>query len=91
MKGKTIEEAKKIIETFIEMIKREEKNEEKFSRRGRFYSISGKKYRPRPRFYIFSDDDLRNPEVLQRVEDVPTSKRTAEYLKQIKEVSNTNY
>lgn len=69
----------------------EEINEEKFSRRGRFYSISGKKYRPRPRFYIFSDDDLRNPEVLQRVEDVPTSKRTAEYLKQIKEVSNTNY
>ncbi len=29
LKGKTIEEAKKIIETFIEMIKREEKNEEK--------------------------------------------------------------
>ena len=29
LKGKTIEEAKKIIETFIEMIKREEKDEEK--------------------------------------------------------------
>lgn len=29
LRGKTIEEAKKIIETFIKMIKREEKNEEK--------------------------------------------------------------
>lgn len=29
LKGKTIEEAKEIIETFIEMIKREEKDEEK--------------------------------------------------------------
>lgn len=29
LKGKTIQEAKKIIETFIEMIKREEKDEEK--------------------------------------------------------------
>ena len=29
LKGKTIEEAKQIIETFIEMIKREEKDEEK--------------------------------------------------------------
>lgn len=67
-----------------------EKNEDKIERRDRFYPHSGKKYRPRPHVYIFSDDDLRNPDVLQRVEDVPTRKRTAEYVKQIKDVSNTN-
>lgn len=62
------------------------------NRRKRFYSTysSQQRYRRKPLVYIFSEDDLLNENVLQFVEDIPTLKRSKEYLEQIKGVSSHN-
>ena len=68
----------------------DEAKEKKMKRRTGFYGENNKpKARPRPRIYLFSDDDLRNLELLRQVENVPTGQRTSEQLKKIKETSNT--
>lgn len=62
----------------------------KTDRRDRFYSNTKKNGKRRPRIYIFTDEDLRNPELLAKVEDVPTQLRTGEYLESIKHLSTQN-
>ena len=66
-----------------------EENIKKHGRRQAFYpdGESGKQS-PRPRVYIFSEADLRNPEVLRFVEDVPTYRRTSMQLKDIRDKSD---
>lgn len=66
-----------------------EENIKKHGRRQAFYpdGESGKQS-PRPRVYLFSEADLRNPEVLRFVEDVPTYRRTSMQLKDIRDKSD---
>lgn len=62
----------------------------KEDRRNRFYGLSDLRpdgRRRRPHIYIFSPEDLLNPEVTEKVESVPTRKRTGEYLESIKSIS----
>ena len=58
-------------------------------RRGFYPDDATSRQRPRPRVYLFSDADLRNPEVLRSVEDVPTYRRTGQQLKEIRDLSDT--
>lgn len=59
--------------------------------RAKFYgSVGNKVARRKPRVYIFTDSDLANSEVINEVEAVPTYKRSAEYLKNIKYLSESN-
>lgn len=44
-------------------------------------------FRRKPLFYLFSEDDLCNEDVLQMVEDTPTLKRTNDMLEQLKRLS----
>ena len=84
------ERKQSMVDFTIESAIDEEAKERQAARRTEFYDESGKhKKRPRPRIYLFSDDDLRNLELLRQVENVPTSQRTAEQLNKIKETSNT--
>lgn len=65
-------------------------NEEQVRLMEGFYPKNGNriaKRKQRYHVYTFSDDDLRNQEVLARVEDVPTLYRTSETLSQIKSLS----
>ena len=66
-----------------------EENIKNHGRRQAFYpdGESGKQS-PRPRVYLFSEADLRNPEVLRFVEDVPTYRRTSMQLKDIRDKSD---
>lgn len=64
-------------------------SEAAISRRGRYYGDSPMPKR-RARCYIFSEDDLRNDNVVARVEDVPTALRSSEYYESIKQLSKTN-
>lgn len=69
-----------------------EENLEKATRRDRYYDGQErggrtKKLRRRPHIYIFSAEDLSNPELLEQVENVPTRHRTGEYLEKIKRLS----
>lgn len=66
-----------------------EENIKKHGRRQTFYpdGESGKQS-SRPRVYLFSEADLRNPEVLRFVEDVPTYRRTSMQLKDIRDKSD---
>lgn len=67
-----------------------EKDPIREDRRIRFYGLSGHRangQHHRPHVYIFSSEDLRNAEVLEMVESVPTKKRTGKYLEGIKNIS----
>ena len=78
------------IDFTVESTVDDEAKEKNLKRRTGFYGENNKqKVRPRPRIYLFSDDDLRNLELLRQVENVPTGQRTAEQLNKIKETSNT--
>ncbi len=59
-------------------------------RRDRFYPRNNRRQQRKPYIYIFSEKDLLNPEVLEKVEEVPTHLRTNECLKQIQNLSSQN-
>lgn len=59
----------------------------KSDRRGRFYDTKKGKKKRRPHFYIFSEEDLRNDALVEKVENVPTRDRTGEYLENIRKKS----
>lgn len=68
----------------------EEEAAEREEQRNVYYGGVGRKVRRKPRVYIFSDDDLSNASVINEVESVPTYKRSAELLRSIRNLSNTN-
>lgn len=60
-------------------------------RRERFYtSMLSSTSRHHNRIYIFSDEDLRNDALLEKVESTPTHLRSSEYLENIKHLSSRN-
>lgn len=65
-------------------------NPEKNDRRDRYYPRGNYKHQRKPYVYIFSENDLRNPALVAKVEEVPTHLRTNEYLKQIQSLSSQN-
>lgn len=64
----------------------EEVNPEKNERRFRFYPDDKKKTRRHPNYYIFSEEDMLNPDVVESVEETPTRSRTYEQLNNIKAI-----
>lgn len=68
----------------------EEEAAEREEQRNVYYGGVGRKTRRKPRVYIFSNDDLCNACVINEVESVPTYKRSAELLRSIRNLSNSN-
>ena len=68
----------------------EEEAAEREEQRNVYYGGVGRKTRRKPRVYIFSNDDLCNASVINEVESVPTYKRSAELLRSIRNLSNSN-
>ena len=68
----------------------EEEAAEREEQRNVYYGGVGRKTRRKPRVYIFSNDDLCNSSVINEVESVPTYKRSAELLRSIRNLSNSN-
>lgn len=69
----------------------EEEALEREEQRNKYYGATrNKRTRKRSSIYLFTEDDLSNLEVISEVESVPTYKRTAEYLRNIKQLSKTN-
>ena len=68
----------------------EEEAAEREEQRNVYYGGVGRKTRRTPRVYIFSNDDLCNASVINEVESVPTYKRSAELLRSIRNLSNSN-
>ena len=62
----------------------------KEKRREDFYKGAKQKPRRRNHVYIFSEDDLSNPEVQHLVDDIPTRRRSVEYVDHIKYISTQN-
>lgn len=79
----TKKRANKVIQNVYE-------NPEKNDRRDRYYPRRNYKQQRKPYVYIFSENDLRNPALVAKVEEVPTHLRTNEYLKQIQSLSSQN-
>ena len=82
---RTIEEAKRQADE-------EDKQAELRERRERYYKNdnSNSQYKRRPHIYIFSQKDLDNEDVILKVEDTPTYKRTRQMLDDIHNQSNGN-
>lgn len=62
---------------------------EQDARRNRYYASTPHKTRTRPHVYLYSADDLDNPEVQERVDAVPTRLRTGAYLQEIRSLAGT--
>ncbi len=77
----------------LEEIENEETLEQEIdhnNRRNEYYGRERKvTRRTPPRVYLFTDDDLRNEQLIYEVESVPTYRRTGEVMKRIKELSKT--
>ncbi len=78
--------------------KREDKDIPKFeetpeqqARRNRFYTDRPQKIRKIPRCYLFSEADLENADLLEKVEQIPTWRRTNEQLQAIRAYSAENF
>lgn len=78
--------------------KREDKDIPKFeetpeqqARRNRFYTDRPQKFRKIPRCYLFSEADLENADLLEKVEQIPTWRRTNEQLQAIRACSAENF
>ena len=82
IKRHTQEEANRIAEE-------QEKAAERQDRRNRYYGNEGNnlKYKRRPHIYLFHSEDLDNDNVIAKVEDTPTYKRTKEILESINSLS----
>lgn len=80
----------------IEEIKRqaaeEDKQAERQNRRNHYYSddTNNPQYKRRPHIFIFSQKDLDNEDVILKVEDTPTYKRTRQMLEDIRSQSSGN-
>ena len=83
IKRHTQEEANRIAEE-------QERAAERQDRRNRYYGTEGNnlKYKRRPHIYLFHSEDLDNDNVIAKVEDTPTYKRTKEILENINSLSN---
>ena len=83
IKRHTQEEANRIAEE-------QERAAERQERRNQYYGTEGnnKKYKRRPHIYLFHPEDLDNDNVIAKVEDTPTYKRTKEILESINSLSN---
>ena len=83
IKRHTQEEANRIAEE-------QERAAERQERRNQYYGNEGnnKKYKRRPHIYLFHPEDLDNDNVIAKVEDTPTYKRTKEILESINSLSN---
>ena len=83
IKRHTQEEANRIAEE-------QERAAERQERRNQYYGTEGnnKKYKRRPHIYLFHSEDLDNDNVIAKVEDTPTYKRTKEILENINSLSN---
>jgi cell division protein FtsZ len=68
----------------------EERRAERQIRREHFYGNNGNTniYRRRPHIYLFSSEDLDNEDIILRVENVPTYKRTRAMLEEIRSIAN---
>ena len=62
---------------------------EQDARRNRYYASTPHKTRTRPHVYLYSADDLDNPEVQERVDAVPTRLRTGAYLQELRSLAET--
>ena len=62
---------------------------EQDARRNRYYASTPHRTRTRPHVYLYSADDLDNPEVQERVDAVPTRLRTGAYLQEIRSLAGT--
>ena len=62
----------------------------KEKRRDGFYQGLKGKMRHRNQIYLFTNEDLSNPKVQNMVDEVPTRKRTSEFLENIKYISTHN-
>ncbi len=62
---------------------------EQDARRNRYYASTPHRTRTRPHVYLYSADDLDNPEVQERVDAVPTCLRTGAYLQEIRSLAGT--
>ncbi|MGM9688854.1 MAG: cell division protein FtsZ [Alloprevotella sp.] len=62
---------------------------EQDARRNRYYASTPHKTRTRPHVYLYSVDDLDNPEVQERVDAVPTRLRTGSYLQELRSLAET--
>lgn len=78
--------------------KREDKDIPKFeetpeqqARRNRFYTDRPQKFRKIPRCYLFSEADLENADLLEKVEQIPTWRRTNEQLQAIRACAAENF
>lgn len=78
--------------------KREDKDIPKFeetpeqqARRNRFYTDRPQKFRKIPRCYLFSEADLENADLLEKVEQIPTWRRTNEQLQAIRACSAESF
>ncbi|HBN46831.1 MAG TPA: cell division protein FtsZ [Prevotella sp.] len=82
---RTIEEAKRQADE-------EDQQAQRRDRRDRYYKNDGNssQYKRRPHIYIFSQKDLDNEDVILKVEDTPTYKRTRQMLTDIHNQSNGN-
>lgn len=80
-KARAKEEAQKKAE-------QEEADAERSNRRDKYYRDNGDKLtKARPHFYLFSQDDLDNEDVILDVESIPTFNRTKPMLNEIKKKS----
>lgn len=62
---------------------------EQDARRNRYYASTPHKTRTRPHVYLYTADDLDNPEVQERVDAVPTRLRTGAYLQELRSLAGT--
>ncbi len=84
-KRRTIEDTKRQADEEDKQIARQ-------NRRDHYYGkdANNPQYKRRPHIFIFSQDDLDNEDVILKVEDTPTYKRTRQMLDDIRSQSNGN-
>lgn len=84
--------ARRSIEEAKRQADEEDKQAELRERRERYYKNdnSNSQYKRRPHIFIFSQKDLDNEDVILKVEDTPTYKRTRQMLDDIHNQSNGN-
>ena len=72
-----------------EAVKNQSETTETTDRRNAYYT-NNRKLTRRISYYLFTDDDLRNEQLIERVADTPTYLRTRKEWEAICRLSNTN-
>ncbi len=82
--------ARRTIEDAKRQAAEEDKQAERQDRRNRYYGkdTNNPQYKRRPHIFIFSQKDLDNEDVILKVEDTPTYKRTRQMLEDIHNQTN---